>query len=78
MVVVFVVCLCCVLHLVWLSSLVVCKKVLENILRGLILPYYKVNRCYFVAHPDLHHTGCKNDGNNAIGGSDNCVQRSKQ
>jgi hypothetical protein len=30
MVVVFVVCLCCVLHLVWLSSCVVCKKVQED------------------------------------------------
>ena len=30
MVVVFVVCLCCVLHLVWLLSLFVCKKVQED------------------------------------------------
>ena len=43
MVVVFVVCLCCVLHLVWSSSLVVCNEVPENNLRGLILPYFKVN-----------------------------------
>jgi hypothetical protein len=33
MAVVFVVCLCCVLHLVWLSSLVVCKKVPEHNLK---------------------------------------------
>ncbi len=31
MLMVFVVCLCCVLHLVWLSSLIVCQKVQENI-----------------------------------------------
>ncbi len=30
MVVVFVVCLCCVLRLVWLSSLTLCQKVWEN------------------------------------------------
>jgi hypothetical protein len=24
--------------------------------KGLILPYYKVNRHYFLAHPRVHHT----------------------
>jgi hypothetical protein len=47
MVVMFLVCLFCVL---W-SLLVVCKKVLEHNVKVLISPYYKVNRHYFLIHP---------------------------
>ncbi len=48
---------CC--GLFWSSSLVVCKKVPEhNLNKVRILPHYKVNRHYLVAHPHMHHAPC--------------------
>jgi hypothetical protein len=57
MVVMFVVCLCCVLQSLLVASLIVCKKVPEHTLKIRISPYYKVIRKYLVTHPRVHHTG---------------------
>ncbi len=51
MVVMFVVCLCFVMR----SHLLYVKKVPDHNLKVRILSCYKVNRCYFLIHPGMHH-----------------------
>jgi hypothetical protein len=47
---------CCVfVVLCVVVSLVVCKKVTEHNLKVHILPYYNVNRHYFLIDPGVHH-----------------------
>jgi hypothetical protein len=58
MVVMFIVCLCCGLRSLLVGTLIVCEKVPEHNLKVRILPYYEVNRHYFLAHPRVHHTYC--------------------
>ncbi len=56
MVVMLIVCSCCVLQSLLVVALIVCKKVPKHNLKVCILPYYQVNRHYFLAHPCVHHT----------------------
>ncbi len=59
---------CCVFVLCVVVSLVVCKKVPEHNLKVCILPYYKVSRCYFLAHPRVHHViNPRESGHSAAG-----------
>jgi hypothetical protein len=47
---------CCVFVLCIAVSFVVCRKVPEHNLKVHILPYYKVNRHYFLTHIGMRHT----------------------
>ena len=49
---------CVVLWSLLVVSLIVYEKVPEHNLKLCILPYYKVNRHYFLTHPHVHHAIC--------------------
>ena len=59
MVVVFVVCWCCVLHLIWLLPLVVCKKVQEDMLVSTHSTLTTLVTFFLLSSPllDYHHRG---------------------